>query len=778
MLLAALAALATFPDALAAATVYVDARAEGGGDGTSWAKAFARLEDALLLPGPIEIWVAAGTYAPAPPAGDRNAAFRFGTGQALYGGFRGDETSRSQRDPALHATVLTGDLNGDDLPGFENYAENSYHVLRCRDADATALVDGFIIRGGSAREASGFNSAGGAVLIQNASPRFASCRFEGHFARSGGAVAVLGGEPSFSGCSFAGNMVQNGRGGAVAVGGNGSATFASCAFDSNIVRGGFGANDGGAIFVDAGSGAAIADCAFQGNSATSSSRSIVATGGAIANLGTNVRVSSSSFRSNLSNVGGAIWTAKDFAIVNCVFARNRAIVGDGATTGGGVGGGLVAVLSDVTFADSTSVGNEADDGGGLYSGEGASIAVANSILWMNLDASGTTAQAQIKGPGSKTLEFSCVQNLFASGSFPTCIEADPLFVDADGPDGTAGTADDNLRLLPGSPCIDAGSNAAIPAETAQDKDGGPRKRDDPATPDTGSGTAPVVDMGAYEFGGAWATATIVVEGGAPFTASAEVTVSTAAASGAGIARMSFSNDGASWSPWEPYAPTRLWALVPSDGIQTVFARFADAAGSVLAEAFDSIFLDASPPTGSILIDSGAESTAVVAVTLSLAASDAGTGVAGMRLSDDDVSWSSWEPFAPAKPWNLPPGAGLKAVYVQYRDAAGNVSPSFSDSIVLQDAPPHRAFIRGDANADGELDVCDAVKILLICFAGHPSPCLDAADEDDSGAVDITDAIHNLSYLFKGGSPPPFPFPDCGADTSEDALGCEVYQSCP
>ena len=84
--------------------------------------------------------------------------------------------------------------------------------------------------------------------------------------------------------------------------------------------------------------------------------------------------------------------------------------------------------------------------------------------------------------------------------------------------GTPGDPDDDVwvdgdyRLSAGSPCIDAGGNAAVPADELDldgdgdfdeplpfDLDGHPRFVDDPNTPDTGAGEPPIVDMGAYEF---------------------------------------------------------------------------------------------------------------------------------------------------------------------------------------------------------------------------------------------------------------------------------------
>ena len=61
-----------------------------------------------------------------------------------------------------------------------------------------------------------------------------------------------------------------------------------------------------------------------------------------------------------------------------------------------------------------------------------------------------------------------------------------------------GTDDDDLRPIAGSVVIDAGNNALVPGDLAADADGQPRFTDDPATADSGLGSAPIVDLGGYE----------------------------------------------------------------------------------------------------------------------------------------------------------------------------------------------------------------------------------------------------------------------------------------
>lgn len=92
--------------------------------------------------------------------------------------------------------------------------------------------------------------------------------------------------------------------------------------------------------------------------------------------------------------------------------------------------------------------------------------------------------------------------------------------------------------------------------------------------------------------------------------------------------------------------------------------------------------------------------------------------------------------------------------------------------------PSPPFRRGDANADGGLDVADAVRVLLHLFGGTGAVvCASAADADDSGSLEVTDALYLLRYLFLAGPPPPAPFEACGDDPTPDALPCSSYPPC-
>ena len=87
-------------------------------------------------------------------------------------------------------------------------------------------------------------------------------------------------------------------------------------------------------------------------------------------------------------------------------------------------------------------------------------------------------------------------------------------------------------------------------------------------------------------------------------------------------------------------------------------------------------------------------------------------------------------------------------------------------------PGDTLFLRGDANEDGMVDVSDAITELAYLFrGGSGAECLDVMDANDDGEADVSDAIFVLRYLFSSGAPPPAPFPAPGIDQTPDELWC-------
>ena len=94
------------------------------------------------------------------------------------------------------------------------------------------------------------------------------------------------------------------------------------------------------------------------------------------------------------------------------------------------------------------------------------------------------------------------------------------------------------------------------------------------------------------------TGSVVVNGGASLTSSRSAMLTLNAGDrypGTGVVQMRFSNDGVTWSAFQPYAATATWSLVAGSGKRTVYAQFADAFGNLSAPAHDSLALDTAAP---------------------------------------------------------------------------------------------------------------------------------------------------------------------------------------
>lgn len=249
---------------------------------------------------------------------------------------------------------------------------------------------------------------------------------------------------------------------------NGSPTLDSCTITGNSA----GHHGGGML--NENSSPTLTSCTFTGNAAER-------LGGAAANSNSNPTLTNCLIGANATGYwgcgGGMSNSGSSPILVNCAISGNSAPFW---------GGGIYNVDSSPTLINCTLTDNSAEHGSAIDNAESSNPILANCILWAN-----TSSQIG----GAATVSYSDVQ-----GGWPGVgnIDADPLFVDPKGPDNVAGTEDDNLRLLGGSACLDAGDNTAVPPSVTVDLGGDPRFTDDPHTPDTGSGTPPIVDMGAYE----------------------------------------------------------------------------------------------------------------------------------------------------------------------------------------------------------------------------------------------------------------------------------------
>jgi len=164
-------------------------------DGSSWTKAYPNLHDGLAAAQDGDtIRVADGTYVPDDGAGvtpgDRAASFAIPNNVTVLCGYAGYGTANPDaRAVDAYPTILSGDLNGDDLWGILNVSDNSYHVV---SASESGTLEGAIITAGNANGA-GDDGCGGGVLLESSSLRINACKIRGNKADFGAGVACLQG---------------------------------------------------------------------------------------------------------------------------------------------------------------------------------------------------------------------------------------------------------------------------------------------------------------------------------------------------------------------------------------------------------------------------------------------------------------------------------------------------------------------------------------------------------------------------------------------------------
>jgi predicted outer membrane repeat protein len=181
------------------------------------------------------------------------------------------------------------------------------------------------------------------------------------------------------------------------------------------------------------------------------------------------------FIGNSARLGGGLYTGNSSPyLINCVFSGN---------SGSDGGGGLYNTNGSPSVSNCTFFANTSgySYGYAIYNGNSSNMTVTNCVLWGSLAP--FMGNTQIYNASNITVTYSCIQGGWAGTGN---ISSDPRLLS-------------DLRARRGSPCIDAGNNGALPSGITLDLGGQPRFTNAPDMPDTGSGNAPLVDMGAYEY---------------------------------------------------------------------------------------------------------------------------------------------------------------------------------------------------------------------------------------------------------------------------------------
>jgi hypothetical protein len=386
-----------------------------------------------------------------------------------------------------------------------------------------SIVEGVTITGGYVTSLGPGDGLGGGVLCIESGPQFRQCVIFGNTAGyAGGGIACEASNPLIMDCAIAQN--SGGAGGGVYCADGSGLALVSCTCRDNT------SGSGGGVYCSD-SSAALRDCIISNN--TGSVR-----GGGVVCHDSDARIAYCTIAGNTAPTGGGVYCEVSSPVMTgCLVAGNTAneeyghggglyfgsngapllvnceIVANATTEYQGRGGGVYCHFVWATLVNCTIVANTAwgVGAGGMWSDSGGSM-IENCVIWGNSPHSLRAYDATLVRHSN--VEEGAGQPWFGEG----CIDVDPLFVDPDGPDNDPDTWEDNdYRLSPGSPCIDAGDSGAVPADVLDldgdgdvdepvpfDLDGLPRFVDDPDTPDTGVPhpgypDLPIVDMGAYEF---------------------------------------------------------------------------------------------------------------------------------------------------------------------------------------------------------------------------------------------------------------------------------------
>ena len=169
----------------------------------------------------------------------------------------------------------------------------------------------------------------------------------------------------------------------------------------------------------------------------------------------------------------------------------------------------------------------------------------------------------------------------------------------------------------------------------------------------------------------------------------------------------FSRNAANGTEIATHSESFSWTLSPGAGTKTAYVRITDSVGNQrIVTGSIALAEDMLPPSVTLRINNGVDSTTSANVTLTLAATDNAsiTSQMQMRFSNNGVLWSSWDPFAQTKAWNLTDAsfggntsAEIKKVYVQIVDAAQNIGLAVAEIGYNPNPPVGTVTVSGGAS---------------------------------------------------------------------------------
>ncbi|TBL71074.1 S-layer homology domain-containing protein [Paenibacillus thalictri] len=131
----------------------------------------------------------------------------------------------------------------------------------------------------------------------------------------------------------------------------------------------------------------------------------------------------------------------------------------------------------------------------------------------------------------------------------------------------------------------------------------------------------------------------------------------------------------------------------------------------------------------------------------LARSGVTSGLGEMRFSNDNANWSEWEPYSTSKQWELSDGDGVKTVYMELKDKAGNITTTPASANIQLELPVSIAPVNIKSSNDltGYAKVGDTVTLTFSLSKPTSSALTATIADQDVTVTSVSYNVYNASY---------------------------------